>query len=207
MVESNEKQIPKDLFQWFQNPNNYIVNDYASFEASLAKTKPSLKAYMSDHSKEWEQDDFVTFQVKGMDDGFALHFLGNGEVDICNVHNNSKLKGISDAMLTFAKSQGGNMLDNYAGGLSKIYDRNKFDVYDELEWDDKYKPNEWDDSRGTPNVELRKLKKHHEKYANDLGYKNHFDKKMKKRFPPKMEDDNITESIIFAIKDLLLKEL
>lgn len=148
---------------------------------------------MTDHSKDWVGDDYVTFQVKGMDAGFALHKVGHGQVDIINVHNNSGIRGLANAMLAFAKSQGGNMLDNYAGKLSDIYGQHGFDVYDRYEWDDQYRPDNWDDDNGTPDVEMRRHPDHYKKYNMGGGYKNHFDKKMEKRFPPKMYESIMRE--------------
>ena len=49
------------------------------------------------------------------------------------------------------------MLDNYAGCLSKIYQDSNFDVYDRYTWDDEYRPDNWDDENGTPDVEMRRL--------------------------------------------------
>lgn len=140
---------------------------------------------MTDHPmEEISQPEWKTFKLKGFDAGFALHYTAKGKVDICNLHNNSNLKGISDLMLTFAKRQGGTTLDNYAGFLGDKYQTNGFDKYETYTWDDKFRPDGWrEDLYGTPDVEMRTYTSHDKKYNKKEGYRNHFDKKMDKAFP------------------------
>lgn len=182
LMESEEKS---DLYKLIFNPNNWEVNNYEGFLASIENTPDKYKAFMTPHPyEELVTPEWKTFKLKGYDAGFALHYVDKGKVDICNLHNNSELRGISDMMLTFAKRQGGTMLDNYAGFLGDKYQKNGFDSYEKYEWDNKYRPEGWrEDLYGTPDVEMRSHTSHDKKYANKEGYRNHFDKKMNKAFP------------------------
>lgn len=180
------------LYNLIFNPNNWEINKYDSFLNSLAKTPQKYRGFMADHPmREISRPEWKTFKLKDFDAGFALHYAGKGKVDICNLHNNSSLKGISDLMLTFAKRQGGTMLDNYAGFLGNKYQKNGFDKYETYTWSDEYRPKGWrEDLFGTPDVEMRTYTSHDKKYNSKKGYKNHFDKKMDKAFP----GHNISES-------------
>lgn len=167
------------------NPDNWEINGYEGFLASVDKTPDKYKPFMTPHPyEEISQPEWKTFKLKGIDAGFALHYVGKGKVDICNVHNNSDIKGLSNAMLTFAKRQGGTMLDNYAGFLGKKYQENGFNKYDTYKWDEKFKPEGWrKDIFGEPDVEMRTHSSHDKKYDRKEGYRAHFDKKMNKAFP------------------------
>ena len=117
-----------ELYNLIFNPDNWEINNYDSFLNSLAKTPQKYRGFITDHPKdELSQPEWKTFKLKNIDAGFALHYVDKGKVDICNLHNNSNIKGISDMMLTFAKRQGGTMLDNYAGFLGDKYQKNGFD--------------------------------------------------------------------------------
>lgn len=179
------KQKKNDLYKLIFNPNNWEINDYGSFLSSVDKTPSKYRGFMTDHPmEEISQPEWKTFKLKGFDAGFALHYTAKGKVDICNLHNNSNLKGISDLMLTFAKRQGGTTLDNYAGFLGDKYQTNGFDKYETYTWDDKFRPDGWrEDLYGTPDVEMRTYTSHDKKYNKKEGYRNHFDKKMDKAFP------------------------
>lgn len=180
-----EGKVKNDLYKLIFNPDNWEINDYGSFLSSVDKTPSKYRGFMTDHPmEEISQPEWKTFKLKGVDAGFALHYTGKGKVDICNLHNNSNLKGISDLMLTFAKRQGGTTLDNYAGFLGDKYQKNGFDKYETYTWDDKFRPDGWrEDLYGTPDVEMRTYTSHDKKYNKKEGYRNHFDKKMDKAFP------------------------
>ena len=57
----------------------------------------------------------MTYTLKKYDVAFALHYIGNGQIDICNLVNNSELEGIGSSVLEFAKMEGGTQMDNYRG--------------------------------------------------------------------------------------------
>lgn len=174
-----------ELHSLIFNPNNWEINDYNSFLDSVDKTPDKYKPFMTPHPyEELVTPEWKTFKLKGYDAGFALHYVDKGKVDICNVHNNSNLRGISNMMLAFAKRQGGTMLDNYAGFLGDKYQKNGFKKYDNYEWNDYYRPEGWkEDLFGLPDVEMRSNALHDKRYANKLSYRNHFNAKMNKAFP------------------------
>lgn len=201
-----EKERNNELRKFIYDYNNWEINNYESFLASVAKTPSKYKGFISEHPyEEISQPDWMTFKLKGYDAGFALHYLGDGKVDICNLHNNSELHGISDYMLGFAKSQGGTMLDNYAGFLGDKYGSNGFETYDKFTWDDAYRPEGWrGDLFGTPDVELRRDSKHEKRYNTDKKYKNKFDKKMNKKFGPlKMDKNELNNFILECVREII----
>jgi hypothetical protein len=171
--------------------SNYDINDYDGFLQSLSKTPKHLAGFISDHpKKELSQGQWKTFKLKGYDCGFALHFLGNGRVDICNLHNNSGIRGLGNYLLRFAKIQGGTQMDNYGttrngkNFLGDKYGREGFDVYDRLKWDDYFAPEGWDyEQFGRPDVEFRRRQKHTNKFNQKGEYRNSFNRYMKKQFP------------------------
>lgn len=194
-----------DLERLIFNPNNWEINNYKNFVDSVDKTPQKLKGFLSYHPvEELAQPEWKTFKLKNADAGFALHYTGKGKVDICNVHNNSDLKGIGNLMISFAKTQGGSTLDNYAGFLSDLYQKNGFDKYETWDWDDEYRPQDWcEEEFGTPNVELRTRTSHDKRYNNSVGYRNHFDKKMDKAFP----GNNVKEALVRQIVSETIKRL
>ena len=190
------------------NIDNWEINDYESFLASVNKTPDKYKAFMTPHPyEELIQPEWKTFKLKGLDAGFALHYQDKGKVDICNLHNNSDIRGISNLMLTFAKRQGGTMLDNYAGFLGDKYQENGFNKYETYEWDDAYRPQGWrEDLFGTPDVEMRSHTSHDKKYKGKEGYQRHFDKKMDKAFPKNkisLKESELRELVKESIVEIL----
>lgn len=156
-----------------------------------------MKAFMTYHGlDELKTPEWKTFNLKNHPIGFALHYEERGKVDICNVYNNSDLKNVAKYLLKFAKSQGGTKLDNYAGYLSKLYQRSGFDKTEEFEWDEKYRPDDWNEEKfGTPNVELRSRSAHDRKYQNNSKYKKEFDDKLDNAF----QGHSITEDMLREI--------
>lgn len=195
-----------ELYNLIFNPNNWEINNYDSFLNSLAKTPQKYRGFITDHPKdELSQPEWKTFKLKNIDAGFALHYVDKGKVDICNVHNNSNIKGISNMMLTFAKRQGGTMLDNYAGFLGDKYQKNGFDKYSTDKWNDQWRPDGWrEDLFGLPDVEYRTHTSHDKKYNQKKGYRNHFDKKMDKAFPGHtISESQLRQIIRESIKKIL----
>lgn len=170
---------------------NYDINDYDGFLQSLSKTPKGLRGFLSDHpKKELEQGQWKTFKLKGLDCGFALHFLGDGRVDICNLHNNSKVKGIGTYLLQFAKIQGGTQMDNYGttrdgnNFLGNKYGREGFELYNKWKWDDEFAPKGWNYKKfGRPDVEFRRRQGHTNKFNQGGEYKNSFNRYIGKQFP------------------------
>ena len=140
----NEDNRDSRYYDLIFNPNNWEINEYGNFLDSVDKTPDKYKGFLTPHpEEEISQPEWKSFKLKGYDAGFLLHYVGKGKVDICNLHNNSPLRGISNLLLTFAKRQGGTMLDNYAGFLGDKYQENGFDMYSKDKWSDYYMPNDW----------------------------------------------------------------
>lgn len=195
-----ESQINE--YRWILNPNSWEVNNYSKFLDIVEKTPRHLKGFLTQHTMEEITDKtWITYNLKGYDVAFALHYIKPGEIDICNLVNNSDLKGIGDIVLQFAKSQGGTQMDNFRGIPSKndpqgngklgnLYRRNGFDRQTwSSKWEPKYQediPDEYkfDTQRfGEPDVEGLELSKHRQKYDSPDGiYKRKFDKKYGSRF-------------------------
>ena len=160
-------------------------------------TPQHLKGFLTNHPvSEISKDEWVTYTLKGHDVAFALHYLGPGQVDICNlINNDSQLEGIGDYLLTFAKMEGGTQMDNFRdkdggnGKLGNLYRRNG---YDKQTWQDKYNPDfqpddpEWQFNTkefGEPDVEGLRRSDHYRRYNNQQSrYKEKFDKKISGKF-------------------------
>jgi hypothetical protein len=170
---------------------NYDINDYKGFVDSVSKTNDDLKGFLSDHPvEELQQGQWKTFKLKGYNAGFALHFLGGGRVDICNLHNNSGIKGLGNVLLQFAKIQGGTQMDNFGktsngkNFLGDKYQKQGFGLYDKFTWDDQYAPSNWNYEKfGRPDVEMRRRQKHTNKFNQGGSYRDSFNKYIGKQFP------------------------
>lgn len=140
----------------------------------------------------------MTYTLKDYDVAFALHYIGDGQIDICNLVNNSGLKNIGSSVLEFAKMEGGTQMDNYRGRTKDGEDINGFlgDKYREAgfdrqtwraEFDPAFQPDdpEWrlDAKYKNPNVEGLELSKHRTKYNQAYSkYKEKFDKRVNPKF-------------------------
>ena len=187
----NDAIINENDNSWVLRKRNWEINNYPRFIEIVEKTPRKYKGYLTQHPlEEIEQDDWVTYTLKGYDVAFALHFIENGKIDICNLVNNSDLRGIGDAVLTFAKMQGGTQMDNYKGFLGNKYRKNGFN---RVTWEDEFNPEflpkdeEWrltpQQQAEKPGVEGLELSKHRMKYNNPLrGYKSKFDSINNKKF-------------------------
>lgn len=187
----NDTIINENDNSWVLRKRNWEINNYPRFIEIVEKTPRKYKGYLTQHPlEEIEQDDWVTYTLKGYDVAFALHFIENGKIDICNLVNNSDLRGIGDAVLTFAKMQGGTQMDNYKGFLGDKYRKNGFN---RVTWEDEFNPEflpkdeEWrltpQQQAEKPGVEGLELSKHRMKYNNPLrGYKSKFDSINNKKF-------------------------
>lgn len=187
----NDTIINENDNSWILRKRNWEINNYHRFIEIVEKTPRKYKGYLTQHPlEEIEQDDWVTYTLKGYDVAFALHFIENGKIDICNLVNNSDLRGIGDAVLTFAKMQGGTQMDNYKGFLGDKYRKNGFN---RVTWEDEFNPEflpkdeEWrltpQQQAEKPGVEGLELSKHRMKYNNPLrGYKSKFDSINNKKF-------------------------
>lgn len=154
-VDNEESQKVKEMIL----SNRYwIRNEYEQFLNSLNQStrKPFLSKYTAEELK---NHNVQTYQLNGYHIGYALKPDEDG-VDIISVHNNEpNIKGVGDALIESAKSNGGTKLDHYDGFLSDLYSKHGFEEYDRYKWDDQYADPNWDYERyGRPDVILRKLK-------------------------------------------------
>ena len=198
-VRNDRCLVINESNNWILKRKNWEVNNYERFLDIVEKTPKKFKGYLTYHGmKEITKNDWITYTLKGHDVCFALHYLGPGQVDICNLVNNSDLKGIGDAVLQFAKSEGGTQMDNYRGfkteedpeghgKLGNLYRKNGFD---RQTWHDEFNPEfqpddpEWQldksnfkDGKG-PDVEGLELSRHRRKF--NTAYHPYRDKWMKR---------------------------
>lgn len=208
--EAKKYNLSAKVRNYLLNPNNWEVNNYDVFLKNYEQTPSDMKAFMTYHGlDELKKPEWKTFNLKNHPIGFALHYEERGKVDICNVYNNSDLKNVAKYLLKFAKSQGGTKLDNYSGYLSKLYQRSGFDKTEEFKWDDKYRPDDWNEEKfGTPNVELRSRSAHDRKYQNNSKYKKDFDDKLDNAFQGHyITEDRLREIIKEAIINEISKRI
>jgi|TARA_Y100000296_G_C5135366_1_gene237890 hypothetical protein len=116
------------------NPDLEVVEKFAN---SLYAGKRS--GFLSYYSPE-ELESMDLYLINGHDAGFAIK---DGD-DIVSVHNNSELRGLGSEFMRKAKEVGGSKLDHFDGFLSGLYRRYGFtDVYAIYQWDEQYKPKNW----------------------------------------------------------------
>ena len=181
---------------WIKKIKNWDVNDYSRYYDIINKTPRHLKGFLSYHSpEEIKNGNWLVYTLKGHDVCFALHYIEDGQIDICNVCNNSDLRGIGRDVVEFARHEGGTQLDHFMGEhgdpgkLGRLYHSAGLD---RQTWFDHFNPDfqpdddEWklDTERfGHPDVEGLESSKHRMRYNNPKrGYKQKFDKRMKEKF-------------------------
>lgn len=181
---------------WILSRKNWEINNYQRFIDIVGNTRSDLKGFLTYHGMdEITQDEWITYTLKGFDVAFALHYIEPGKIDICNLVNNSELRGIGPYVLQFAKQEGGTQMDNYRGSdgshgkLGNLY---RSQGFNRQTWHDEFNPEfqpddpEWklDTNKwGTPDVEGLELGKHRMKYNNpQRRYKEKFDKRIGSKF-------------------------
>ena len=105
-----------------QNPNGRMVSNQSAEDLAGAKIYT---------------DDANTCGVAVKSDG-----------DIVGVHKNpsNKTKGAVDDMLITARANGGTKLDCYGSGLVSKYEKDGFIPVAKVEWNEKFKPDDWGDN-------------------------------------------------------------
>lgn len=179
---------------------NWEINNYDRFLDIIKKTPADKKGFLTWHGKdEIQGDDWVTYTYKKADIAFALHYIGDGQIDICNLVNNSGQKGIGNSVLEFAKMEGGTQMDNYRGPKKDdgtdtngfLGDKYRKAGFDRQTWRDEFKDEyqpddpEWrlDAKYGKPDVEGLELSKHRAKYNQAYSkYKEKFNKRVNPKF-------------------------
>ncbi|MDR1123708.1 MAG: serine protease, partial [Elusimicrobiota bacterium] len=93
--------------------------------------------------------------------GYAIKNDG----DIVSVFNNAlDVRNISTELLQSAKNNGGTKLYHFDNPFNGLYDKLGFKEYKREKWNDEYKPMNWDDKDGNPDVVYRRYE-HNEKAA------------------------------------------
>lgn len=187
-------------YNWILKQSSWEVNNYKRFLDIIKSTPSDKKGFLTWHGMdEITKDDWVVYTLKNYDVAFALHYIDPGKIDICNLVNNSQLKGIGKYVLQFAKQQGGTQLDNYRGvdkegndNPGKLGNLYRSQGFDRQTWRDKFNPEfqppdkEWQfdtDKYGEPDVEGLELSKHRMKYNQHFNpYKDKFNQKTDRLF-------------------------
>lgn len=182
--------------------SSWEVNNYKRFLDIIKKTPADKKGFLTWHGMdEIQGDDWVTYTLKKYDVAFALHYIEDGKIDICNLVNNSELKGIGSSVLEFAKMEGGTQMDNYRGPKKDdgtdtngfLGDKYRKAGFDRQTWRDEFNPAyqpddpEWrldTEKYGEPNVEGLELSKHRAKYnqPNNSRYREKFNQRVNPKF-------------------------
>lgn len=155
--ESDDGGLSAKVIALMDDDSNWEVDNYEGFVASRDKSRHP--GYLTKYTPDDYRDAGVrTYKLKGHDIGYALKPMGNGDVDIISVFNNEPgVHGVAQKMLDKAKQNGGTTLDHFDGKLSDIYQKAGFDEYERYEWDDQYRPDDWDDMDGRPDVVMRRF--------------------------------------------------
>ena len=200
LSETNDYSLITESYNWILKRSSWETNNYRRFLDIVKKTPPDKKGFLTWHSyKEITNGSWVVYTLKGHEVAFALHYLRNGLVDICNLVNNSDLKGVGKYVLQFAKQEGGTQMDNYRGvdaegndvngKLGDLYRSQGFDRQKDLyKFDPQFQPedDEWKfdiEKYGRPDIEGLERTKHRVKYGNPYGrYRKIFNDRMGKKF-------------------------
>lgn len=204
--------INEDYSPYLNENNNFIlkrknweINNYQRFIDIVNETPRVNKGFLTYHGMdEITQKDWITYTLKGYDIAFALHFIDDGQVDICNLVNNSDLRNVGSLVLQFAKSEGGTQMDNFRGhksdkdpeGHGKLGNLYRSQGFDRQTWSDDFNPDfqpedpEWqldkhwyNDEGEAPGVEGLELSKHRRKYNDPTNkYKAKWDKRIGNKF-------------------------
>lgn len=155
--ESDDGGLSAKVIGLMDDDDNWEVDNYEDFVAS--RDKSIHPGYLTKYTPDDYRDAGVrTYKLKGHDIGYALKPMDNGDVDIISVFNNEPgVHGVAQKMLDKAKQNGGTTLDHFDGKLSDIYQKAGFDEYERYKWDDQYKPDDWDDRDGRPDVVMRRF--------------------------------------------------
>lgn len=70
----------------------------------------------------------------------------NGDIVAVHKHPSNKQKGAVDDMLITARANGGDRLDCYGSGLVAKYEKDGFTPVARVEWNEKFKPDDWGDN-------------------------------------------------------------
>lgn len=200
LLEDEQFYVLTESNNWILKQSSWEVNNYPRFLQIVKSTPADKKGFLTWHGMdEITGNDWRTYTLKGHDVCFALHYIDKGKVDICNLVNNSDLKGIGKYVLQFAKQEGGTQMDNYRGvddqgndvpgKLGTLYRQQGFDRQTDLyKFDPQYQPedDEWKfdtEKYGTPDIEALERSKHRMKYNNpQRGYQKKFDDRMDQKF-------------------------
>lgn len=122
-----------------------VSNNPEAFSQQLADAKYSNKnGRMVSSQNPEDLKDAILYSDKAGTCGVAIEPNGN----IVAVHKNSAnmKKGAVDDMLLTARANGGDRLDCYGRGLVRKYEQDGFKPVAKVEWNEKFKPEDWGDN-------------------------------------------------------------
>lgn len=195
-LENDGDEQLNESNNWIMKRRSWDINDFDRFFDIVEKTPRHLKGFLTQHSpEEIRSGKWITYTLKGHDVCFALHYISDGQVEICNVCNNSDLKGIGREVVSFARNEGGVQLDHFMGvngdpgKLGRLYNSVGLD---KETWHDKFNPafqpedDDWKldtDMFGEPDVRGLESSRHRKRYNNpNSGYRQKYDARMRDKF-------------------------
>ena len=119
-----------------------------------ARDKTSRPQFLTPYTEQ-QLSGMKLFKVNNADAGYALKDDG----DLVNVFNNSSISGLGKKIINDAISNGASKLDCYDDFLPRYYNKFGFKEVRREPWNDKYKPAQWLDKDGKPDVIYMELER------------------------------------------------
>jgi hypothetical protein len=116
-------------------------------EFSESRSKSDRQWFLTQHGPE-KLSNFRTYKMPGEDVGYAL----TPEGDLVNVFNASDIKGAGTLAVVDAIANGAKTLDCFNTKLVDYYKRFGFEEVKREPWDERFRPENWPVSEGTPDV-------------------------------------------------------
>jgi|GEM_PF-5297189 len=123
-------------------------------EFIAARDKTSRPQFLSPYTEQ-QLSGMKLFKVNNADAGYAIKDDG----DLVNVFNNSSISGLGKKIINDAISNGASKLDCYDDFLPKYYNKFGFKEVRREPWNDKYKPAQWLDRDGQPDIIYMELER------------------------------------------------
>ena len=124
----------------------------AALDAAMRGNKNAGSVDMFDADYYLDHDLYL---VDGGKAGFAI----NDEGTIVSLFkaSDSTIGKALDSLIPLAVENGATKLEAFDGFLTKGYSKYGFEEYDRIPWNEKYKPDNWNDELGTPDLVFMKL--------------------------------------------------
>jgi hypothetical protein len=134
-------------------PKMLEIEDPTRFHELISASKESTKFGPSVHV--YDVDEYADMRTFVTEDGTAgIALKPDGDMVSGFSVANGPHKGVVPYMIAMATSEGGTKADafNIGGVLPRIYGDSGLDLKAYDEWDPQYRPDDWDDALGTPDV-------------------------------------------------------